>query len=56
MLTKKIFLFFGILVLFASSIFAVKPVETEWGIQYEMNPRNPSPGDYVFLNIHSYFD
>ncbi|HIP34220.1 MAG TPA: hypothetical protein EYG89_05830 [Bacteroidia bacterium] len=54
MLTKKIFLIFSVLILIASSIFAVNPEETEWGIQYKMNPRNPAPGDYVFLNIYSY--
>lgn len=51
---KKVFLIFAILILFTTSIFASKPAETEWGIQYKMNPRNPSQGDYVSLKIYSY--
>ncbi len=51
---KKFFIVFGIAVLFATNIFAVKPAQTEWGIQYKMIPERPEPGDLVFLDIFSY--
>jgi hypothetical protein len=42
------------MLVFVGTVFAVKPAETEWGIQYKMTPRNPNPGDYILLEIYSY--